>query len=207
MNKQITITDSFKITGKVEAVSIANSHGSHITTEVPHISVYINNGIKGDNHSGRRLSDVREKDLNAFGIPKRTEIVNFREFSAISVEEMIDVAKAMDIESIPHGLLGENILVSGIPNFTMLPIGTKLFFKNKNVPQTAVLIVSGENTPCRVPGDAIQQAYPQQEKLATQFIKHAIGKRGVVGNVFCSGRITKGDEIIAVIPRQYIYQP
>jgi hypothetical protein len=198
--------DSFQIKGIVENVLIAHTVGSHISEEMEKIDVFIRHGIKHDNHSGNRSADVREKDFLLFGILKRTEIANHREFSATSVEELSEIAKSMGIPNIPNGLLGENLIVSGIPNFTLLPIGTKLFFKRKGVVQPAVLIVSGENTPCTIPGKAIQNYFESIPNLEKMFVRSAINKRGVVGSVFCSGVITKGDEVTAVIPCQYIYK-
>ncbi len=205
--QKLNIIESFELTGKVEEVLIAHTFGTHITTPVEKLSVYIREGIKGDNHSGRRTADVREKDFLKFGLPKRTEIVNLREFSAVSIEEMKDIAKAMEIPEIPVGSIGENLIISGIPNFTQLPIGTKLFFKKDGTPQMAVLLISGENTPCVIAGQSIQDKLYGADKLKTLFVKHAIGKRGVVGSVFCSGVINKGDTIIARIPRQILYEP
>jgi len=207
MKEKFDFIESFQIKGVVEKVLVASQSTTHISVEVPHISTFINEGIKGDNHSGRRLADVREEDFLRFGLSKRTEIANHRHFSAISVEEMREIAQAMNIPAIPIGALGENIIISGIPHLTLLPIGTKLFFKNKSVPQTAVLLVSGENTPCHIPGKAIQEAYSNKVNLASLFPKVAIHKRGVVGSIFCSGRITIGDEVTAVIPKRYAYPP
>ncbi len=200
------IIESFEVIGKVEEVLVAHTFGTHVATPVERINVFIRHGIKGDNHSGFRTADVREKDFIKFGLPKRTEIVNLREFSAVSVEEMKEVTEAMGIPEIPIGSIGENLIISGIPNFTQLPIGTKLFFKKDGNPQMAVLIISGENTPCTVAGEAIQENYPETEKLRALFVKHALGKRGVVGSIFCSGAINKGDIVIARIPRQVPYE-
>ncbi len=205
--QKLNSIESFEVIGKVEEVLIAHTFGTHISTPVDKINVYIREGIKGDNHSGRRTADVRENDFLKFGLPKRTEIVNLREFSAVSIEEMGEVAKAMGIPEIPIGSIGENLIISGIPNFTQLPIGTKLFFKKNGIPQIAVLIISGENTPCVIAGQSIQEKYHAADKLKTLFVKHALGKRGVVGGVFCSGAISKGDIVIARIPRQILYQP
>lgn len=203
---EMKIIQPFELTGTVEAVLCAYTPYTHISTEVEKIKVFIREGVKGDNHSGKRLADVREKDFIIFGLPKGAEIANHREFSAISVEEMTELAQQMDIPTIPSGYLGENLIISGIPNFTMLPIGTKLFFKKSNQLRTAVLITSGENTPCTIPGKAIKEYYKDvPQNLDKLFAKLALGKRGVVGSIFSSGNIGKGDTIIAKVPRQYIY--
>jgi len=202
---EFTYKDPFDLQGKVESVLIGRTFETHISTSVEQIDVLIREGIRGDKHSGRRLADAREQAFLNFGLLKRTEIANHREFSAVSVEEMALIAEAMGIPDIPHGLLGENILIRGIPNLTMLPVGTMLFFKKGALIKPAVLIISGENTPCIAPGEAIQSRFPEKAKLAPLFVKSAFGKRGVVGSVYCSGAINVGDTVVAKIPRQHIY--
>ncbi len=199
--------EAFTVNGKVEAVLISNTFGTHISTSVRHIDVLIREGIRGDSHAGRRLADAREKELLGLGLPKRIEIANFREFSAVSIEEMEQIAKAMDIPEIPQGILGENLVISGIPSLTLLPPGTLLFFKKQATIKPAILIVSGENLPCIAPGMAIQDRYPDKAGLASLFVKSAMNKRGVVGSVYCSGVIDVGDTVIAKIPQQRIYDP
>jgi len=203
--KEREIIKSFEIIGKVEQVLVAHKFETHISTPVERIDVFIRHGIKYDNHAGFRTADVRENDFLKFGLPKRTEIVNLREFSAVSIEEMEQVSEAMGIPEIPIGSIGENLIISGIPNFSQLPIGTKLFFKKDGKPQMAVLIISGENTPCVIAGQSIQDQYFDKESLKTLFVKHALGKRGIVGSVFCSGAINTGDTVVACIPKQSLY--
>jgi hypothetical protein len=207
LNKEPNVKESFEVVGRVETVLVAHTFNSHISTPVEKINVLIREGVRGDIHAGRRLVDVREKELLSFGLPKRMEIANHREFSALSIEEMSEISQAMGVPDLPPGLLGENLIVSGIPRFTQLPVGTKLFFKKNNVPQTAVLVVWGENTPCKKPSEALQQHYSELPNIAASFVRHAVGKRGVVGSVYSSGVITQGDIVIAKIPKQYTYEP
>src|SRR5688572_7129240 len=165
------------LSGRVEAVLVAHAFGDHVSVPIKKIHVIRHHGVRGDNHAGTRLADVRERALLDFGIPKGTEIANHREFSAVSQEQLDEIAAAMGAPSIPHGCLGENLVVRGIPNFTALPSGTLLFFrKSPTSPRTAVLAVWGENSPCLAPGEAIQTHYPNLPKLATLFPKVAIGK-------------------------------
>jgi hypothetical protein len=49
--------------------------------------------------------------------------------------------------------------------------------------------------------------FPDVPNIARYFAKHAIGKRGVVGSIYVSGNIHKGDEVIVKIPTQRIYNP
>jgi hypothetical protein len=199
---------SFELHGRVEAVLIAPNFGKVVSTELQRIQAIRDYGIKGDSHAGSRLADVREKELLAFGIAKGTEIANHRAFTAISVEEMAEVAIGMGLpQAVPRGCLGENLIVSGIPAFTTLPVGTLLFFSKDQRPRTAVLVVWGENMPCKAPGMAIQERFPEIPELAARFPRAAIGRRGVVGTVYSSGTIVQGDEIVVKVPKQKIYEP
>lgn len=210
---------SLELIGRVEAVAISPSEGdvnsetygfgSLATKTVPKIQLVRGYGIKGDRHAGTRLLDVREKELRAFGLPVGIEIANYREFSAVSLEELEDIEKSLDLPKfIPVGSLGENLVLSGIPKLSQLPIGTMLFFKKSEKQiRTAVLVVWAQNKPCAGPGEVLQKIFPSVPNLKTLFAKHAIGKRGVVGSIYSSGVIHEGDIVIAKIPEQKIYQP
>jgi hypothetical protein len=201
--------EAFELRGRVEAVSVAATPGSIVSTGVKKIVVVRGHGVKGDSHAGARLADVRERELLAFGLPKGVEIANHREFSAVSAEELAEIGAAMGLPTAaPRGCLGENLVVSGIPRFTELPTGSLLFFrKNEAQIRSAVLTVWGENMPCQHPGEALQERFPGIPKLAAAFPKAAIGKRGVVGSVYCSGTVHEGDEVVVKVPRQRIYGP
>lgn len=196
------------LSGRVEAVLVAHAFGDHVSVPIKKIQVIRGHGVRGDNHAGTRLADVRERELLDFGIAKGTEIANHREFSAVAQEQLDEIAAGMGVPAIPHGCLGENLVVSGIPLLTDLPSGTLLFFRKTPAhPRTAVLAVWRENLPCLAPGDAIQARYPGTPNLAALFPKAAKGKRGVVGSVYCSGIIHVGDEVVVKVPEQKIYSP
>ena len=200
---------AFELQGRVEAVLVAANWGSMLSTSMRKIQLIRGHGVRGDHHAGARLADVREREFLSFGFPKGIEIANYREFSAVSVEELAEIAHAMHLpESIPHGCLGENLVLSGIPKLTHLPTGTMLFFrKDETQIRTAVLVVWSENTPCHVPGEAIQEKFPAIQGLAPLFPKSAIGKRGIVGSIYTSGNIHAGDTVVVKVPRQHIYNP
>ena len=200
---------AFELKGRVEAVLVAANFGSILSTSIPKIQLICGHGVRGDNHAGVRLADVREREFISFGFSKGIEIANYREFSAVSVEELAEVAQAMNLpEPIPHGCLGENLVLSGIPKLTELPTGTMLFFrKDEKQIRTAVLVVWSENTPCQGPGEAIQEKFPNIPGLARLFPKSAIGKRGIVGSIYASGNIHAGDRVIVKVPRQRVYNP
>ena len=198
---------AFELKGRVEAVLVAVNFGSIASTPVRKIQLIRRHGVKGDNHAGVRLADVREREFLSFGFSKGVEIANHREFSAVSVEELGEVGQTMNLpKSIPYGCLGENLVLSGIPKLTELPAGTMLFFrKDEKQIRTAVLVVWSENMPCEGPGEAIQKEFPEVLGLARLFPKSAIGKRGVVGSIYASGNIHMGDTVVVKVPRQRIY--
>ena len=89
--------------------------------------------------------------------------------------------------------LGANLCVEGIPEFSLLPKGTKLLF-----PSGAVLLVEEYNPPCGEMGTQIvaKHATSSDEPLtATAWLRPAAGRRGLVGIVDVPGTITAGDEV------------
>ncbi len=210
---------AFELEGKVEAtlttdhnysvVSDTFGFGSLATMSVPKIQLIRGHGVRGDRHAGARLADVREKEFLSFGLSKGTEIANYREFSAVSSEELAEITSGMNLpRPIPYGCCGENLVISGIPRLSELPTGTMLFFrKNEKQIRTAVLVVWSENKPCRGPGEVIQTKFPEIPELTTLFCTCAIGKRGVVGTIYSSGNIHAGDTVIVKIPIQRMYNP
>lgn len=200
--------EAFILTGKVEAVLVAPFFSDHVSRSVKKIELVRGYGVKGDNHAGTRLADVREKEFLSFGLAKGTEIANLREFSAVSQEELSEIAVKMNLPSLPHGCLGENLVLSGIPRLTELPTGTMLFFrKSSDQLRAAVLVVWKENKPCLAPGEALEKHFAPRVNLASTFPKAAAGKRGLVGSIFSSGTIHAGDEVVVRVPEQKIYQP
>lgn len=200
---------SFEMEGRVEAVLVSPPNAT-VSKEVPEISAVQGYGIRDDSHANVRYLDARERDLLAFGFSKGVEIANFREFSAVSAEDLVYIAQTMQLPgSIPYGCLGENLVISGIPRLSKLPSGTKLFFRaqRRGCSQSAVLVVWEENTPCKYPGEAIQGKFPDTPDLARRFVTSAVGKRGIVGSVYLSGTIREGDTVVVKVPDQQVYLP
>ena len=195
------------MTGYVKTVLVAHQHDTHVSTPSEKIKLIQGQGVLHDNHYGPRLVDIRDSSILRFGLPKGMECFNARQWSAVSQEELDEISQLIYIPGINHGLLGENLVISGIPRFTQLPSGTQLFFKGqKGELRSTVLCVHKENNPCHLPGEMIQAQFPGQEKLAGAFTKHAKRRRGVVGFVICSGFVKKGDTVIAEVPEQQLYE-
>lgn len=199
---------TISLLGKVEKVLVARQHGNHVSVPQEKVKFIQGQGVLGDKHYGPRLLDVRDQTALRSGLPKGMESFNVRQWSAVSQEELDGIARLMKIPNIIHGLLGENMVVSGIPRFSMLPAGTQFFFKGpKGEIRSTILFVSGENLPCHIPGDAIAKNYPPHRNLAKSFVKNALGRRGLVGFVIGSGFVKEGDTLLVEVPRQEHYPP
>jgi hypothetical protein len=174
-----------KLTGIVTGIYLGQHRHTIESSRVPGVKATFE-GLQGDLHAGlTRLSDVRVPHY-----PRRTIIRNTRQFSMLSIEELAEVAQAMEIAEVLPQWVGANLAMQGIPNLTLLPPSTRIFF-----PGDAVLVVDAENMPCTGPGEAIQQHYPDRPKLVQKFPKAAMHKRGVVGWVEREGYIAEGDTV------------
>ncbi|MGB0506139.1 MAG: MOSC domain-containing protein [Pikeienuella sp.] len=151
-------------------------------------------GAEGESHAGRtRSSCVRVKRQHAEG----TEIFNARQLSVLSVEELAEVATAMDIDHIKPEWTGASIVLEGIPEFTKIPPASRLVFENG-----AAIISDMENAPCEFIAREIEAEYPGKGKT---FPYHARNKRGVCGWVERPGQITLGMKCRLHIPPQRIW--
>lgn len=173
------------ITGRIVAVhtgsnkDLSKDEQSSITAEL--------DGIVGCAHRGysRKCWD---DDKQARNSARRNE----RQWSAVSVEELAEVAADMGIDGpITAASVGANLCVEGVPELSRLPKGSLLTF-----PSGAELIVEEYNPPCKYMGE-------EQAKLhgvsATAFPKAAKLKRGIVGVVEAAGTINAGDSVDVTI--------
>ncbi|MBC7996969.1 MAG: MOSC domain-containing protein [Leptolyngbya sp.] len=145
-------------------------------------------GIVGDRHAGElKKADGRDK-----GIVRGTLIRNWRQWSAVSIEEINIIAENLHVENLDPALLGPNLVFSGIENFTQLPVGTLLEFPE------AILLVERENDPCTKAGKVVASAHNGVTEHA--FVKAAWHRRGLVGTVKQAGLIRADDPIKVVLP-------
>lgn len=152
-------------------------------------------GLVGDVHHGfTRPADSRDP-----GIVRGTPVRNWRQWSAVSAEEMAIVGSRMGIPPVDSCLLSANFTFKGIPNFTLLPRGTQILFA-----QGVVLTVEEENEPCTGPGKEIAQNFP--DKKAHEFVKAAKNLRGIVGVVYRAGTVHAGEQATVVVyePRTFV---
>jgi MOSC domain-containing protein YiiM len=173
--------------GKVEAICIKDNDGFPTGT-TPTAEVTLE-GFVGDTHYGfTRGADARDPSIK-----RGTKVRNWRQWSAVSVEELQNIAQTMNIEKVDPWMLAANLTFSGIPNFTKLPRGTELHFEGGTI-----LTVECENDPCMGPGREVAAA--NKDKTPQQFIKAAMHLRGIVGVVYRAGTIKVGEAVTVKYP-------
>jgi MOSC domain len=151
-------------------------------------------GPEGDMHSGQlRKSDVRTKVM----YPRDIDIRNVRQVTLVSVEELAEAAQELGIAEIRPGWFGANVLVSGIPDFTLLPPSTRLQFSSG-----ATIVVDMENYPCSQVAEVVGRHHPN---VQNKVVKAAMHKRGVTAWVEREGGIQMGDHITVFLPPNRLY--
>lgn len=148
-------------------------------------------GVAGEVHAGLTVpSCVRMKAQYPEGTPVR----NTRQFSVLAAEDLAEIAEAIGLASLNPSLLGATMVVSGIPDFSFIPPGSRL-----QAASGATLVVNLNNRPCNIPARAIEAAHPGAGK---KFKAAAQGKRGIVAWVEREGPLRLGDDIRLHIPDQ-----
>lgn len=158
------------------------------------IILQVGMGVRHDSHVGaRRLLDARVGPLVKRGFVKGQEMLNYRQVSIISLEEMQEVlSKLSRVDEYHFGHLGENILVSGVDRLSKIACGSVMLFKRDGKYRNPSLFVTGENEPCVWPGRNVNEENP------SFFVKCAMGLRGVTAMVLTSGKVEPGDEVEVV---------
>jgi len=189
-----------KINASVVKVLVGLDTKSFLTTAQPEVRVTFA-GFEGDQHAGL----TRKSDTRTPHYPRGTEIRNFRQVSIVSVEELRVIARRMDLPALEPEWLGANLLIRGIPDLTMMPPSSRLFF-----PNNLVLVIDSENNPCIHPGRVIQGHFPERPGLAELFVQSARHVRGLVAWVERPGAIAQADEVrfeIPYISRRFLGEP
>lgn len=153
-------------------------------------------GIPGDRHSGwTRRSGGREP-----WYPRGTEMRNERQLSLLAPDDLIRIAEGLGVPEVKAEWIGGNILVEGLPHFSMIPSRSRLNFEGG-----AVVVIDGQNSPCRLSGRSIAQHYPEEPDIELAFPRVAKRLRGLVGWVEKPGVIRPGTPVYARIPEQWVY--
>jgi len=180
-----------KIVARVVSVH-AGSNDDLSKDEHPAIQVELD-GVVGDRHQSFARS-AWQGDKQPKGTIRRNE----RQWSAVSVEELVEIQDAMDLSTpLTATRLGANLCLTGLRELSRLPKGTLLKF-----PSGAELLVEEFNPPCHDMGKKLASVYTTRSGEAlssTTFSKAAKLNRGVVGVVEVAGAISAGDEVAVVL--------
>ena len=153
-------------------------------------------GIAGEHHSGvTRPACTRVRMLHVKG----TEIRNTRQLSVLSSEECAGIAETLGIETLNPEWLGATIVVSGIPDWSHVPPGSRL----QNSALTTITI-DLENGPCNLPGKEIEVDAPGH---GMGFKAAAQGRRGVTAWIERPGPLAVGDTLRLFVPAQPAWAP
>jgi hypothetical protein len=151
-------------------------------------------GPVGESHGGlTRPSDSRVLAQYKRGTPIR----NTRQFSILSAEELAAIAAKMGIDALDGALVGANMIVSGIPDFTHVPPSSRL--QNE---AGATLTVDMENRPCTLPHAPIEA---EHAGFGSRFKAAAKGRRGVTAWVEREGVFRVGDRLRLHVPDQDVW--
>ncbi len=178
-----------KVEAVLEALLIADEPGSFVTRRIEE-TVLEFGGIRGDRHFGTTYpADVRQPMY-----PKGAEILNRRQISLLSEEEMAAVARELELPEIQPEWLGANMLLKGMEDLTLLPAGSRILF-----PSGAGIVCESINLPCTLPGAVIQKHFAGHQGLTKGFVAAAKRRRGIVGSVERPGPVSAGDAVVIYV--------
>lgn len=179
------------LAGRVEEVLWCRDSEASIVSETLDRAFVSLAGLPKDTHAGlTRPACVRVKQL----YPEGTEIRNSRQLTLVSREELDAIAAAMGLDGLLPAWLGANLMLSGIPQLTLLPPSSRLQF-----PSGLTLVVDLENGPCIYPARVIDEHHPGR---GSRFVKHALHRRGITAWVEREGEVGPGDSVEVHVPNQ-----
>ncbi|RUZ92828.1 molybdenum cofactor sulfurase, partial [Mesorhizobium sp. M7A.F.Ca.US.006.01.2.1] len=144
--KPIEIIPARKLAAKAAALYVAPA--DHFQTRPVDELLLDFDGIAGDFHAGpTRRAGGREP-----WYPRGTEMRNERQLSIVAADELAVVAQRMGLAEIRPEWIGANLVIEGVPNLSMLPAGTLLFFKGG-----VTIKIDVQNGPCRIAGRSIAE--------------------------------------------------
>lgn len=190
----MTLITKAKVSGRVERLLGGPDRAAGLEkAAVPSLDLSFS-GPSGDMHSGlTRKSDVRTKIM----YPRDIDIRNVRQLTLVAKEELAEAAQSLGIPEVKPEWFGANILVSGIPDFTLLPPSTRLQF-----PSGATVVIDLENYPCSQVAEVVGRFHPE---VQNKVVKAAMHKRGVTAWVEREGRIETGDHVTVFLPPNRLY--
>ena len=197
MSTAPAVTPPRKIVGTINAVFSTQDKGrlGFQSTQVDALTLDLE-GIVGNRHRGW----TRGADARVPYLPRGTMIRNERQLSIVSAEDLAVIAARLDIPHLDPRWIGANIVVTGFSNFSYLPRGTHLMLPGK-----AILILTDQNAPCTLAGEAVAKHVLGRPEIKMQFPALAQGLRGVVATVEHPGNIAAGMTVEARLPAQWGY--
>lgn len=151
-------------------------------------------GPEGEDHGGLTRASCSRVMAQ---YPRNTEIANTRQLTILSAEELAQVAATIGVDDLDPALLGANMVISGIPEFTHVPPSSRLQSQSGTT-----VVVDMENRPCQWPAKEIEEDSPGHGKA---FKRASEGKRGVTAWVERPGVLRVGDQIRLHIPDQPVW--
>jgi MOSC domain-containing protein YiiM len=145
-------------------------------------------GLAGDLHAGLTRPACSRTPWHK----RETTIANTRQLSLVSVEECAEVARRLDLPGVEPALLGANLVVEGVDDFSAVEPATRLL-----VPSGATIFITEENGPCIQPGHKLAKAFGRKS-LVFDFVRAATHRRGLLGIVEREGPIAAGDSFKVV---------
>ncbi|MFC7051662.1 MOSC domain-containing protein [Hansschlegelia quercus] len=152
-------------------------------------------GIAGGGHVGF----VRRAGGREPWYPRGAEMRSGRQVTVISVEDLAEIAAAMDLPALEPGWIGADLVLEGLPRLSFLPAGTRLFLDGG-----ASLVVEAQNAPCRDAGRAVAR-HTGRPGDDLGFPKAAKRLRGLVASVERPGVAMAGTDMKVRLPEQWIY--
>ena len=175
---------------KAKVVSVHTGASDQLNKDEQTSIIVELDGVVGDRHRSFEREAWAGNDKQPEGTVRRNE----RQWSAVSMEELAQIAEAMDLtEPLTAAAVGANLCIEGIPELSRLPRGTTMRF-----PSEAELQVENFNPPCLDMGAKLAATMETRSGVPledTAFPKASKLTRGIVGVVEVPGIINPGDEI------------
>jgi MOSC domain-containing protein YiiM len=138
-------------------------------------------GFVGDRHE----AELRRKPYGRGTAP------NHRQWHAVCTEEVDAICADLGLPKLSFGAFGENLRLTGLM-LGELPNGTEL-----TLPSGARLCLHQQTDPCINAAKELAATYGDAAK---GFVKAALGRRGVVGQVLEPGLVRPGDIVQVHLP-------
>ncbi len=191
--------------GTVVALHVNTGVTDRSGSLVPKAIEFIEAGASGLSQYREEIHERRNrsrKEFMSIGDPlAESPVANRRTWSGASIEDHTYISRKLGVPVLTSDT-GLNLVVEGIPHFSILPAESQLFFPERQGTQ-ARLTVCGPNHPCAYPGLRVAER-ERRPQLAAAYQQVANARYGVIGLVGSPGRIEVGDRVELILPK-YMY--